>query len=495
MGVWVRFPPEVQNIMPPNKKIPSIDIVWFKRDLRTLDNKSLEIAVNSSNQVLFIYLFEPSVMHYPDYDKRHLQFIHESLIDIEKKFNSYSLKLYLLESEAIEFFEEISKKYNINSVLSYQEIGNKLTFERDKDLLKFFIKNKIKWIQHKTNGVIRGLKSRKDWKKKWVDEMESEISLSDLNLIDKTEIDIPKKIKSFSFKKDTNRNFQPGGETFAWMYMNSFLKKRHKGYTKNISSPINSRITCSRLSPYITYGNLSSKQVYQLFSNSRSRDIRNFLSRLQWRCHFMQKFDDEPSMEFENINTAYNSIRNEFNKDLLIKWEEGKTGIPIIDACMRCLNETGYLNFRMRAMIVSFAAFNLWQNWKNFSHFLARKFLDYEPGIHYSQIQMQSAVTGINTVRIYNPIKNSMLLDPDGKFIKKWVSELKSVPKEYIHEPWKMTKIEQEMYNFSIIDNYFSPIIDIEQSRKNASEKIWKIRNGSKSRIHAKKIIKKHVNR
>ena len=107
---------------------------------------------------------------------------------------------------------------------------------------------------------------------------------------------------------------------------------------------------------------------------------------------------------------------------------------------------------------------------------------------------MQSAVTGINTVRIYNPIKNSKLLDPEGKFIKKWVSELKSVPKEYIHEPWKMTKIEQEMYNFSISDNYFSPIIDIEQSRKNASEKIWKIRKGSKSIIHAKKIIEKHVN-
>ena len=492
--MWVRFPPEVQNIMPPNKKIPSIDIVWFKRDLRTLDHKSLEIVAKSSNPVLFIYLFEPSVMDYPDYDIRHLRFIHESLIDIERKFRSYSLKLYLLKCEANEFFEEISKKYEINRVLSYQEIGNKLTFERDKNLFKFFKKNNIKWIQHKTNGIIRGLKSRKDWKKKWVEEMKSKVSLSDLNLIDKTEIDVPKKIKSFSLKKNNDKNFQPGGETFAWMYMNSFLKKRHKGYTKNISSPTNSRISCSRLSPYITYGNLSSKQVYQLFSNSKNRDIRNFLSRLQWRCHFMQKFDDEPSMEFNNINTAYNSIRNEFNRDLLIKWEEGKTGIPIIDACMRCLNETGYLNFRMRAMIVSFAAFNLWQNWKNFSHYLARKFLDYEPGIHYSQIQMQSAVTGINTVRIYNPIKNSKLLDPEGKFIKKWVSELKSVPKEYIHEPWKMTKIEQEMYNFSISDNYFSPIIDIEQSRKNASEKIWKIRKGSKSIIHAKKIIKKHVN-
>ena len=492
--MWVRFPPEVQNIMSSNKKKLNLDIVWFKRDLRTLDNISLEIAANSSNPVLFIYLFEPTVMNYPDYDSRHLRFIYESLLDIEKKFKSYSLKLNLLKCEAQEFFEEISKKYNVNQVLSYQEIGNNLTFERDMYLLDFFKKNNIKWIQHKTNGVIRGLKSRKDWKKKWVDEMNSKISLSDLNLIDKTEVDIPKKIKSYSLNIINDKNFQPGGETYAWMYINSFLKERHKGYTKNISSPINSRTSCSRLSPYITYGNVSSKQVYQFFSKSKNRDIRSFLSRLQWRCHFMQKFDDEPSMEFDNINTAYNSIRNEYNKDLIFKWKEGKTGIPIIDACMRCLDKTGYLNFRMRAMIVSFAAFNLWQNWKNFSHFLARKFLDYEPGIHYSQIQMQSAVTGINTVRIYNPIKNSVLLDPDGQFIKKWVSELKFIPKDYIHEPWKMTKIEQEMYNFSINENYFSPIIDIEKSRKSASEKIWEIRKGLKSKIYANKIIKKHVN-
>ena len=481
--------------MPLNKKDTVIDIVWFKKDLRTLDNKSLEFASNSDNPTLFIYIIEPSVTDSPDCDKRHSRFIYESLIDMEKRLRKFSLDLNYINCEALEFFEEISKKYNINNVLSYQEIGNNLTYSRDKIIANFFHSNNINWIQNKTNGIIRGLKSRKNWKKKWIDEMKSEIVISDLDSINKQKVKIPSTIKLLNLRYIAKKKFQPGGETYAWMYVKSFLKSRHIGYTKNISRPNESRITCSRLSPYLAYGNLSSRQIYQFFNrSSKNRDITNFLSRLQWRCHFMQKFDDEPEMEFNNINKAYDTIRNNYDENLLIKWKEGLTGIPIIDACMRCLDQTGYLNFRMRAMIVSFAAFNLWQDWKNFSHHLAKKFLDYEPGIHYSQIQMQSAVTGINTVRIYNPVKNSIDLDPKGEFIKKWLPELSNIPAENIHQPWKMTLIEQQMYDFQIGKDYPNPIVDIDLSRKEASNKIWEIKKTAKSKYFGKKILNKHVN-
>jgi deoxyribodipyrimidine photo-lyase len=206
----------------------------------------------------------------------------------------------------------------------------------------------------------------------------------------------------------------------------------------------------------------------------------------------MQKFEDECRMEFENVNKAFDQIVKPRNPELIKAWQEGRTGVPIVDACMRSLVATGYLNFRMRAMVVSFFVFNLWQDWREL-HFLARQFLDYEPGIHYPQLQMQSGVTGINTVRIYNPIKNSMEHDCDGLFIKQWVPELKQIPASLIHQPWKLSSIEQEMYQCSIGQDYPAPIVDLEASRKYASDIIWSFRKSPAVKKEGRRILQKHT--
>ena len=144
-------------------------------------------------------------------------------------------------------------------------------------------------------------------------------------------------------------------------------------------------------------------------------------------------------------------------------------------------------------MVVSFFVFNLWQDWREL-HFLARQFLDYEPGIHYPQLQMQSGVTGINTVRIYNPVKNSKEHDEDGSFIKQWVPELRQVPTEFIHEPWIMSAKEQELYQVTIGIDYPCPIVDLESTRKHASDVVWGMRKSSAAKKESVRILKKHVN-
>ena len=160
---------------------------------------------------------------------------------------------------------------------------------------------------------------------------------------------------------------------------------------------------------------------------------------------------------------------------------------------MRCLVQTGYLNFRMRALVVSFFVHHLWQPWQACSAFLAKQFLDFEPGIHFPQIQMQAGETGINTLRIYNPVKNGLEHDPFGNFTKQWIPELRVLPEKLVHTPWNLTPLETEIYNFKIGYNYPTPIVDTEKSRKFASETLWQIQNKSTVQEESKRILKQHT--
>ena len=480
-----------------------INIVWFKRDLRFTDHEPLYFAQQEPLPILFLYCFEPSVMAYPDSDVRHWRFVYQSLKDMQPKLENINGQIHVFHQEASFIFQELSKTYSINTLFSHQEIGNKITYDRDIQVQFFCKENNIQWKEYQLHGVIRKLKSRRNWQKLWENKMSEHpkfVKENDWNILSIDE-SLNQYLKGEALPIEItapNKNFQPGGETSAWRYMESFIKERYINYSAHISKPALSRKGCSRLSPYLAYGNISMRMVYQYTrqhyqNSSNKRAISNFISRLHWHCHFMQKFEDECRMEFENVNKGYDVLVKPKNETFIKAWQEGKTGVPLVDASMRCLVATGYINFRMRAMVVSFFTFNLWQDWREL-HFLARQFLDYEPGIHYPQIQMQAGITGVNTIRIYNPIKNAEEHDAEGVFVKKWLPELKEIPAHLLYEPWKLSFIDQKLYHCEIGIDYPAPIVDIEKTRKFASDTIWGFKKQSTVKKEGKRILNKHVN-
>lgn len=481
-----------------------VNIVWFKRDLRLQDHAPLKAACDDSLPVILLYCFEPRIMQNPDADVRHWRFVWQSLVDMQQSLKQESEgKLQVAYANAVDVFSLLHKQFDIQNVFSHQETGNRITYERDISLSHFFGANNICWKEFQTNGIIRKLSNRNTWNKRWQEVMESPLSTVAISRLTFAVATFPNAWSVRNLEpgiRTAHAHFQSGGETEAHKTLRSFLNARVGFYMKHISKPEESRTSCSRLSPHLAWGNLSIRQVYQsciqtMQQGKYEKPLAFFIARLHWHCHFIQKFETECSIEHTNLNKAFDTIRTEKNEPFYQAWAAGKTGYPLIDACMHCLKETGYINFRMRAMLVSFLTHNLWQHWNSGAHHLARYFLDYEPGIHYPQLQMQAGTMGVNTIRTYNPVKQSKDHDPDGSFIKQWIPALRSVPQTLIHEPWKMTLGEQSFYSCIIGKDFPFPIIDLGVSSRESNKKLWSLKRSDQALEENKMILDKLTHR
>jgi deoxyribodipyrimidine photo-lyase len=277
-----------------------------------------------------------------------------------------------------------------------------------------------------------------------------------------------------------------------------------------MSSPLTAFDACSRLSPHLAWGSVSIREVVQATRlrqqqvdglpraerGTWGRALAAFEGRLHWHCHFIQKLESAPRIETENLHRACDRLRaNQLDPERFAAWCDGRTGFPLVDACMRALTETGWLNFRMRALLVSFSSYQLWQHWREPGLHLARRFTDYEPGIHWSQVQMQSGTTGINSLRIYNPVKQSEDQDPEGVFIRRWVPELAGVPAGLIHSPWRMAPSDQAAAGCRIGKDYPRPIVDHLAAAREARHRLVSVRRSPEARSEGRSIYLQHGSR
>jgi deoxyribodipyrimidine photo-lyase len=466
-----------------------VSIVWFKRDLRVVDHAPLAEAARVG-PVLPLYLVEPGLWAEPDASGRQWAFLRECLVELRAALAELGAPLVVRVGEAVEVFESLRERVRIGGLWAHEETGNGWTFARDRRVRAWTRAHGIPFRELRQNGVIRGLRTRAGWSRKWDAFMRRPIVPTPARLEPVPGIDpgpIPDRPPGLADDRCPGR--QRGGRAAGRELLESFLAERCLPYQRAMSAPEPGAVHCSRLSPHLAFGTLSIREVLQAAeaelrtldgrrepeARRKAGALRSFIGRLHWRCHFAQKLEDEPEIEFRPFHPMFEGLRG-CDLQRLEAWAQGRTGWPFVDACLRSLAATGWLNFRARAMLVAVACYQLWQDWRAPGLQLARWFTDFEPGIHWPQVQMQAGTTGINTLRTYDPVKQGFDHDPEGRFVARWVPELAKLPMPFRLRPWTAPSLVLADAGVELGRDYPLPLVDAKAAAAEARAKITAVR-------------------
>lgn len=458
---------------------PPAALVWFKRDLRTRDHAPLAEA-GRFERTLALFVIEPEWLASPECDARHVRFLLDALAPLRDDLAARGLPLLVRVGSAVQVLADLRREFAFTHLFSHEETGPGWSYSRDRAVAAWCRAEGVAWQEFAQTGVVRRLRSRAGWAGRWAQRMNAPQAVLRGGFAAPSGV-VPSPCPTL---RDLGLHgpepaVPAAGERAAWSMLESFLAGRGRDYRRALSSPVRAAEGCSRLSEHLAFGTISMRCVHQATEaairatpdRTLAHALRGFAGRLRWHCHFMQKLEDEPAIEFRNFSRACDGLREQaFERERFEAWCAGRTGFPMVDACMRQLRETGWINFRMRAMLVSFAAYHLWLHWREPGLFLARQFLDFEPGIHWSQMQMQSGTTGINTLRIYSPAKQARDHDPSGEYVRRWVPEIGTPA-------------------------YPKPIVDERAALAFARERLFGLRGSAEAKREADAIQAKHGSR
>jgi len=467
----------------PFEAMAGLQLVWFKRDLRVTDHRPLLLA-SAAGPVLPLLVVEPQLWLQADASARQWAFAAECAEELREALAALGQPLVVRCGDVVEVLERARRHLGVAGLWSHEETGNGWTYARDRRVAAWARSHGIPWHELPQFGVARRLASRDGWARRWEAQMAEPLAdpPAALPRLEGLDPGLLPTAAQLGLPPDPCPQRQRGGRSLGLRLLESFLAERGQAYQRELSSPNTAFGSCSRLSPHLSWGSLSLREVVQACRAAPvlpRRSRRAFDERLHWHCHFIQKLESQPDLEFRELHPLTTGLRDGEadwlalpQAERLAAWSEGRTGLPFVDACMRALAATGWLNFRMRAMLMSVASYHLWLPWRASGLVLARRFVDYEPGIHWSQCQMQSGTTGINTVRVYNPIKQGLDHDPDGVFIRRWLPELAPVPAVFLHQPWRLDPLQQQQLGWQLGRDYPAPIVEPEEAARQARQRI-----------------------
>lgn len=472
-------------------------VIWVKRDARLADNACFAEADKLGLEVLPFFCFEPSVLAATDTSDMHIHAQWQALKGLRQALRKIKADIVIAHGEIIGKLTKLHDQVPFSHLFAHEEIGNNITFQRDKAVAKWCLENGVEYREFPQSSVRRAGVNRDKLQQLWQSRIIDTKPLPIMKIRQgedirsmATKTAFPK-LPQFTF----NRLWQPVSEADAHSTLSDFLNHRGCWYRGGISSPNTAFTAGSRLSVHLAWGTITTRQVWHAVRNRISnlepddsqsgrwkQSLNAFLSRLHWRDHFTQRLESEPDLEFRSLHPCYRDLRYENNEHLHSAWREGMTGYPMVDAVMRCLKATGFMNFRMRAMVVSFACHILHLDWRLIHPHLACVFRDYDPGIHLNQLQMQAGVVGMNVIRVYNPAKQLADWDSNCRFVKHWLPELKN-------------HTAKQILNDEMPANYPARVVPFAERAKLMTNQLYAIRKSAEAKEATKTVYLAHGSR
>jgi deoxyribodipyrimidine photo-lyase len=470
---------------------------WVKRDARLADNACLAEAGRLGLDVLPLFCFEPSLLAADDTSDMHTHAQWQAVGRLRTALRRHGADVVIAHGEVVEKLAKLNARVPFTHLFAHEEVGNDVTFRRDRAVAAWCRERGVEFREFPQSSVRRGGVNRDRLQQVW------QARIVDVPPLPVPTIRQPDYLRQLAaattFPKlpafAPNRQWQPVSEPDARATLSDFLTRRGRWYRGGISSPNTAFTAGSRLSVHLAWGTVTARQVWHAVqrriadldpddpqSQRWKQSLEAFVSRLHWRDHFTQRLESEPELEFRSVHPCYRDVPYENDERLHAAWREGRTGYPLVDAVMRCLAATGFVNFRMRAMAVSFACHVLHLDWRLIHPHLARVFRDYDPGIHLNQLQMQAGVVGWNAIRVYNPHKQLADWDADGRFVKRWVPELRPLPVERI-------------VSGDDVPGYPPPVVPFAGRAKHMTDALYAIRKTAEAKAATPAVYLKHGSR
>jgi len=438
--------------------------VWHRDDLRVADNAALA-AARRDGRPCPLFVFDPQYYESGMACDGRLRFLHECLTALRERYRRLGSDLALRRGDPLAVLDELP----VDRVYFNRSVTGRYGWERDeavaaRDDATAFADDGIVW-----NGA-----SRDGWQAQAEayfagDQYPHPRSLPANPLDSTTTVEgIEADYGVVPGKAVT----ETGGVGAAWDRLAAFAAATDE-YVGSISPPADAEHDTSRLSAHLTLGTLTPRQAYRHVAEHAvdGRGRERFTTRLFWNRHFSQKLADWPGAMDRAVNPVFRGMwRDTHDPELVAAWKAGETGFPLVDASMRALQETGWLNFRMRAMCASFYTYALQCYWKVGADHFYRHLIDADAAINYQQWQMQSGLVGVHPLRIYNPAKQVRDNDPDGEFVRRYVPELRDFPTEFLDRPERAPADVQADCGVVVGEDYPRPVVDFEARRTESRE-------------------------